>query len=320
VADDWPPDPSRRKRRGAGFDKIQPEPSQIGGVAETPLVRLPAPSAMFVARAQRLLALAPDHPLGDYLRFLATVVSAQAEAVVALPAARPIDPAQLAQRIAHAMPPLAPEQVLGDADFAATLAWLLAHIPLHEAPDAARGAADAVRAMSQPERDALAVEILAGAYHVDLVAESLFLAAALQVHLARLATQLDATLLQQPAEGVCPVCGGAPVSSLVVGWTQASKARYCACSLCGSLWNHVRIRCTACGTTEGIAYYTIEDATRTVGIEACTTCRAYIKHMQQHEDPELDPLADDVASYALDLLARNEDFHRAGLNPLFLTG
>ena len=119
---------------------------------------------------------------------------------------------------------------------------------------------------------------------------------------------------------MCPACGGAPVSSVVVGWTQASKARYCACSLCGTLWNHVRIKCTACGSTDGIAYYTIEDGSKTVGVETCTACRSYIKHMQQHEDAGLDPVAADVAPYALDLLARQQDFRRSGINPLFLTG
>ena len=174
--------------------------------------------------------------------------------------------------------------------------------------------------MPAHDRTELAADTFGGGYPTDLVAESLFVAAALQVHLARLATQLDAASVQPPAEGVCPVCGGAPVSSLIVGWTQASKARYCACSMCGTLWNHVRIKCTACSATDGIAYYTIEEGSKTIGVETCTTCRSYIKHMQQHEDSHLDPVADDVASYALDLLAREQDFRRAGLNPLFLTG
>jgi FdhE protein len=82
----------------------------------------------------------------------------------------------------------------------------------------------------------------------------------------------------------------------------------------------VRIKCTACGSTEGIAYYTIEDQPATIGIETCGVCRCYIKHMQQHEDAALDPVADDIASYALDLLAADQQFRRAGINPLFLTG
>ena len=218
------------------------------------------------------------------------------------------------------MPPLGSSVLRGNADFAVLLAWLLDHMDIVEAPEPAQAAAAAVRAMPDEERTALAAGIMEGAYPLDRVAETLFIAAALQVHLARLAAQLDGAAVHPSADGVCPACGGVPVSSLVVGWTQASKARYCACSLCGTLWNHVRIKCTACGSTDGIAYYTIEDQPKTVGVETCKACRSYIKHMQQHEDGQLDPVADDIASYALDLLARGDDFRRSSINPLFLTG
>ena len=308
------------QRAGADFSKIQPDPSQVGSVATAPFVRLPNPAALFPARAARLAALAEGHVLGDYLRFLANVVAAQGGAVDALPAPAPVPAAQLAMAAEHAMPPLGGIPLRGNADFAGVLAWLLDHMDIAAAPDPAQAAAAAVRAMPDEERTALAAGIMEGAYPLDRVAETLFIAAALQVHLARLAAQLDSAAVHPSADGVCPACGGAPVSSLVVGWTQASKARYCACSLCGTLWNHVRIKCTACGSTDGIAYYTIEDQPKTIGVETCKTCRSYIKHMQQHEDGQLDPVADDIASYALDLLARQDDFRRSSVNPLFLTG
>ena len=304
---------------GASFNDIQPDPSRIGGVAEAPFVRLPNPATLFAERAKRLGTLAEGHTMADYLRFLARVVGAQASAVTGLAAPSPVPAPQLAQRAEHAMPPLSEDQVRGNADLRATIAHTLAGIDLGDAPEAAQAAADAVRAMTDDERLTLAADVFAGSFPLDRVAESLFVAAALQVHLARLAAQLDAKDVTPAAEGICPVCGGAPVSSMVVGWTQASKARYCACSLCGTLWNHVRIKCTACGSTEGIAYYTIEDGPKTIGVEACETCRSYIKHMQQHDDPKIDPVADDVASYALDLLATNDDYRRSSINPLFLT-
>lgn len=304
---------------GADFNSVQPDPSRVGGVAEAPFVRLPDPVTLFADRAARLRALVDGHTLSNYLLFLAGVVDAQAGAVAALPAPAPPPAARLALAAEHAMPPLG-GQALRGAEFAAVLDWVLDHVDLSAAPEAAQAAAAAVQAMPEKERAALASGIAEGAYPLDRVAESLFVAAALQVHLARQAAQLDKTAVQPSEAGVCPACGGVPVSSLVVGWTQASKARYCACSLCGTLWNHVRIRCTACGSTEGIAYYTVEDGSKTVGVETCTSCRSYIKHMQQHEDGALDPVADDVASYALDLLAREQDFRRSGLNPLFLTG
>ena len=305
---------------GAGFTSVQPDPFRVGGVAEAPFVRLPDPATLFADRAKRLRALAEGHPLGDYLRFLAGVVDAQAGAIVALPAPAPLPAERLALAVKHAMPPLGSQPLHGSADFTGVMAWMLDHMDLSGAPEAAQAAQAAVRAMPEEERAALASGIMEGAYPLDRVAEALFVAVALQVHLARQAAQLDGTAVQPSADGVCPACGGAPVSSLVVGWTQASKARYCACSLCGTLWNHVRIKCTACGSTDGIAYYTVEDGSKTVGVETCTACRSYIKHMQQHEDAGLDPVADDVATYALDLLARGQDFRRSGINPLFLTG
>lgn len=303
---------------GASFDDIKPDPSRVGGVAEAPFVRLPDPATLFEARARRLAELAPGHGLEPYLRFLNTVVGAQADAVLALPAPLPVPADQVAQRAEHGFPPIGADQVHGP-DMAATLAFLLDAVELAAAPEATRAAADAVRAMPEAERLALAGDVFTGSFPTDRIGECLFVAAALQVHLARLAAQLDAATLQSPAEGVCPACGAAPVSSMVVGWTPANKARYCACSNCGTLWNHVRIKCTACGATDGIAYYTVEASDGPpLGVETCTACSSYIKHMQQHEDTRLDPVADDVGSYALDLLAQEQGFRRAGLNPLFL--
>ena len=304
----------------ADFNHIQPDPSQVGGVAEAPFARRPDPKTLFAARADRLRALSDSNTLGSYLQFLARIVDAQAGAVAALPAPLLPPDSKIALAAEHGMPPLGGQSLRETAEFATTLAWMLDHTDLSDAPEAARAAADAVRAMSDDQRLTLASDIMEGGYPLDRVAEALFVAAAVQVHLTGQAAQLDAAVIHRSEHGTCPACGGVPVSSVVVGWTQASKARYCACSLCGTLWNHVRIKCTACGSTDGVAYYTIEDGDKTVGIETCTTCRSYIKHMQQHEDRALDPVADDVATYALDLLAREQDFRRSSINPLFLTG
>ena len=72
----------------------------------------------------------------------------------------------------------------------------------------------------------------------------MFVAAALQVHFARLAARLDAKALVPVGKGACPACGAAPVSTMVVGWSGAHATRFCACSLCGTLWNYPRIKCT----------------------------------------------------------------------------
>ena len=119
-------------------------------------------------------------------------------------------------------------------------------------------------------------------------------------------------------DGACPVCGGPPTASMVVGWLGAHGARYCGCALCGTLWNYVRIKCALCASTEGIAYQEIEGGPGTVKAETCTSCRGYVKILQQHKDPAVDIIADDVASLGLDLLVRETGFQRGGVNPFLL--
>ncbi len=318
------------KSEGRGdFSAVQPDPSQVGGVAEAPFLRLPDPTTLFTDRAARFDELAADHPLGAYLGFLATIVRAQAACVAALPAPAPVPADSVSLRTGQGLPPIACDQIAGNADFAATLEWLLQTLDLTAAPEQARATLAGLRAMAPADRVLLAADIIEGSYAAELVAESLFLAAALQVHLARLAITIDATAITPPAGSTCPVCGGAPVASLVVGWSPANKARYCACGLCGTLWNYVRIKCTVCAETQGIKYFTLADSDApasdapdepaTIGVETCGACASYIKHMQQHADERMDPFADDIASFALDLLAREQSFRRGGINPLFLS-
>jgi len=159
---------------------------------------------------------------------------------------------------------------------------------------------------------------LTGAVPGEALAEHVLVAAALQVHFARLARSLDAERLTRVANGVCPACGASPVASLVVDWPGASHSRYCCCSVCATFWHVVRIRCLLCGTDKGIAYHGIEGGPDTVKAETCEDCRAYVKIFHQHKDPAIDPCADDVASLGLDLLLREDGWQRASANPFLL--
>jgi FdhE protein len=183
-----------------------------------------------------------------------------------------------------------------------------------------RQACDRLAQWEPEARLALAGDVFETTYDPETLGEALYAAAAVQVYLARMAASLDARALRPQTDNTCPCCGGAPVASLVVGWTQASKARYLCCSLCGTLWNYIRIKCVTCASTDGISYYVIDRGDGHVAAEACTACRTYLKHLHQHENPLLEPFADDVASYGLDLLLRNEAFRKSGVNPLFIGG
>lgn len=298
---------------------LKPEPDRIGISGAVPFVRLPDPATLFADRARRLDALAPGHPLGDYLAFLARVATAQAGVQVAQAGTPPVAPADTELRVEHGMPPLSAALLHADPSFLDGFDRLLATVELDTAPETTRSARDALRAASADDRLDLALQVFEGAFPMERLGECVFASAALQVYLARQAARLDAGTLNPVADGICPSCGGAPVASVVVAWTPADKARYCACSLCGTLWNQVRIRCTACGSGEGVSYYGLDEVSKDVQVETCTICHSYLKHLHQHRDPALDPVADDVASYGLDLKIAEEGFGRAGLNPLFLT-
>jgi FdhE protein len=299
-------------------DAPQRDMTAIGEVANPPFVRLPEPMTLFHGRAARFRYLAEGHDLKPYLLFLAGIADAQHRAQDGLPS--PVLPEADALNRARefGMPALDRTRFAPDPTFERTLERLLAAVD-GAMPEEAKAALDRVRAAGPEARAEMARAVLDYAIPMEALAEHLFVAAALQVHFARLAAGLDAKALVPAGDGVCPVCGGPPATSMVVGWQGAHGARYCGCALCGTLWNYVRIKCALCGSTGGIAYQELEGGAGTVKAETCKTCHGYLKILHQHKDPAVDVIADDVATLGLDLLVRDTGFKRGGANP-FLVG
>lgn len=154
-----------------------------------------------------------------------------------------------------------------------------------------------------------------------------FLMAALQVQWVALASRFDAAAVQPlDVPGLCPLCGSLPVASLVRTQAPYQGYRYLHCALCACEWHMVRVQCSQCGAVgKDIAYRTLAsvdaaEAAATgaaVRAETCEHCRGYRKILYQENDPEVDPVADDLASLALDLLLAEEGYARACGNPLF---
>ena len=295
----------------------KPDPTAIGRIPVPPFARLPDPAELFAARAARFRRLAAGHDLGPYLEFLAAIAEAQAAVQDGLPPPEAPSPEAAARAARHAMPPLDRGASRRDRRSTRLLDRLLAALAPGEMPPEARAALARLQGASEAERAAMVSSVLMDAVPFEAVAEHALVAAALQVHFARLAAGLDAAALKPVADGACPACGGAPAASLVVAEPLAG-ARYCACALCGTLWNYVRAKCTLCGSTKEIAFREIEGR-GAVKAEVCGVCRGYVKVLYQQQDPGLDPIADDVATLGLDLLVREQGFRRGAVNP-FLTG
>ena len=268
------------------------DPVPIGEAATPPFAILPRPDLIFSRRAERFAFLAHDHDLRPYLYFLAGLCEAQHRALEGLPEPDRPSAAALAQAREHAMPPLDRQRFTADPACEATLDRLVQLCETIDMPDGARMALSRLAVADPDTKIGLTRAALADAPAIEALGEHVFIAAALQVHFARLAAGLDAARLVPVGEGACPVCGGPPVSSLVVGWSGAHGVRFCACGLCGTLWNHVRIKCAVCGSTNGIGYEEIEGGAGTIKAETCDSCRSYVKILHEHADPAVDPVAE----------------------------
>ncbi len=301
---------------------VQPfAPVEIGSRAEPPFARLPDPATHFRLRAQRFAVLAQNHELAPYLHFMAGLAEAQHRASEAgLPEPRMPDEAERERAKRHAMPPLDRNRFAEDPALQATFDKLFDLAPQIAMPDQARAALTQVTRMDGAEREALARAAFDNRIDPARLAEQAFAAAAVQVHAARLASRLDAKAMSAVGQGACPACGGPPVASIVVGWQGAENTRFVSCALCSTLWHEVRVKCVCCGSTEGIGYQEIENGPGAglVRAESCAKCNRYLKVMLQHKEPSLDPVADDVATLALDLLLRDAGTRRGGVDPYLL--
>lgn len=309
-------------------DPIQPRPDMIGGVPTPPLAILPRLPALFTRRAERLAFLAEGSNLGPYLGFLAALAQVQARLAEALPPLPPLDPDRVAQARAARMPPVDRQAEADDEALGGTLDALIAAAREIEMPAPARLALDALAAAGPEDRAWLIGNVMADDIPADSAAPHLFVAAAVQTHLARRAAGLDAAALVPIRTGVCPVCGGRACASVVTGIMGAEGARYAACAGCQTLWNEVRVKCLCCGENGKIGFQAVSDGSGTadadgtgaqIKAETCGDCGQWVKQMAQNRNPSLDPVADDVASLGLDALMRDSEWRRGGFNP-FLIG
>ncbi|MBS9477788.1 formate dehydrogenase accessory protein FdhE [Ancylobacter radicis] len=297
---------------------LQPDPSVIGAVSTPPFAVLPDPSTLFAGRANRLRAYAAVSPMAPFLNFVAGIVDAQHAIVPALaPVVMPA-PEAVERARSFEMPPLDRAGMTLDDTLEGTLEALFDAAAKLRMPPEAEAALTRVRLADGPLRAQMVRDVLAHDLPMETLAEHVYVAAGLQVHFARLAHGLDAKALVPVGDGVCPACGGPPVASLVVEWPNAHGNRFCACSLCSTLWNYVRIRCCSCGSTKGIGYQEIEGSPGTVKAETCDECRTYVKVLYQNKDVAIEPMADDTGSLGLDLMMRQGPYRRAAFNPFLL--
>lgn len=296
------------------------QPGEIEAAAgDIPELLLP-PADLFLSLARRLEQLAEGHALGDYLRFVARLARAQQASLDDGPAAEPPASERLAQCVAHRMPPLAPAG-LGLPDGWRGTARELARTVLPSLPATGQAALESILDTQDAWLDEQALHLLDGNIQGLDAAVAPVIGAALQVHWTRLARRLQPTQVARPEHpNLCPVCGAHPVSSVVRIGGARNGLRYLHCALCNSEWHVVRAKCSNCDNTRGIVLYHIEGGSPAVQAERCPECRTYLKIVQQEKEPLADPVADDLATLALDWLMDDAGHAKSGINWYLIHG
>ena len=286
------------------------------GGGDVPFLRLAERGTVFAERAMRLRQLAFGHPMHDFLLFIANLANAQQARLAAMPAGTRPPVGALGAAARAGLPPLPATDLPRDAawrDCARALATAVAaDAPAGLAPTLTR-VATADDGWLEQQADCLLTNVMQG---LDLAASPI-IAAALQVWFTDrvIATQAHHGHLRAGGFTLpfgrtadltcCPCCGSRPTAGITRLEAAVQGQRYLACSLCSTQWHLVRIQCSHCLSTQGISYESLQPqdiadddgrATKAaVQAEVCGRCGHYLKLVHMERDPNVDPLADDLA-------------------------
>ena len=114
----------------------------------------------------------------------------------------------------------------------------------------------------------------------------------------------------------CPLCGSRAQFAVLRPEGDGGKRHLC-CSLCLAEWEFRRIVCPNCDEVDPIKLprYSAEEPLA-VRVEACDTCKTYLKSFDMTVDGLMVPDVDEIATVALDLWAVEHEYHKVQLNLL----
>ncbi len=310
------------------------------GNSEPDRLLWPQPTSFFAERAMRLRQLSrSNHAAAGYLALMADIAQAQQDCLNTFPSV-PLPTATALEYVQEmAIPPLAVVDWPRDPAWRDTLHVLLNTLK-NKVPDTVLPIIEKLSSSTHDDLERQADLLLAGvAQNLD-VATAPLIGAALQVYWVHMITACDP--LREPEiyathdlnnESTCPCCGSYPTASVTRAKGAVAGQRYLSCSLCGTQWNMVRIKCSNCLSSKSISYLSLDladspqtsdDASQSrpakaaVLAEACDECGTYLKILHTDRDPFVDPVADDLATMTLDLLLSEAGKIKHGTNLMLL--
>jgi FdhE protein len=125
---------------------------------------------------------------------------------------------------------------------------------------------------------------------------------------------LNGHISRQETTAVCPFCSRKPIVGVLRPEGDGAK-RSLICSMCATEWTYGRIICPACGeeAVEKLAIYTASQFDH-VRVEACDTCRHYIKTVDLTKNGHAVPVVDELATMPLNLWAQEHGYIKLQAN------
>jgi len=141
-----------------------------------------------------------------------------------------------------------------------------------------------------------------------------FFARVLFQPLAENLAAVQATQLAGFSGSVCPVCGARPQVAVLHPEGDGGK-RFLVCSFCVTEWEFRRILCPVCAEEDyqKLPRYSADDLAA-VRVEACDTCKNYLKSVDMTVDGLAVPLVDEIAAAPLDLWAAENGYTKISPN------
>lgn len=118
------------------------------------------------------------------------------------------------------------------------------------------------------------------------------------------------------ATRLCPLCGSRPLLGVLRPEGDGGK-RFLLCSFCLQEWEFRRILCPACGEQgeDKLPVFLAEDSPH-VRVEACESCKFYLRTFDLTKDGNAVPIVDDLAAIPHTLWAVEQGYSRLQPNLL----
>src|SRR5215467_10408052 len=157
---------------------------------------------------------------------------------------------------------------------------------------------------------------IGGIYDQRIGAFAQFLSRAFLQPYAEFRTALMPRAPEVTTPRLCPLCRSRPLLGVLRPEGDGGK-RFLLCSFCLQEWEYRRILCPTCGeeSEDKLPVYVAEDSPH-LRVEACDTCKFYLRTIDLTKDGNAVPLVDDLAAIPHTLWASEQGYCRLQPNLL----